>query len=393
MLKTFEFIETPNWCRLANSNSDLFENRGTYTPLFKDLDISLNPREFVQEDSKHHTQIFFGTPSNGGFKLNDLLEGVKVSGSVLAHLGRVVIKDESLLVLVSDHLSLVEGYGNRRWANYQINTWPMMHNNPLCLVGVDKSKPPQKMRVKAYSIDSKVQHIPIAGIYLSVRSQDSNIYHWLIETLVRLKCLDNIPELKKLPLIVRDPLNNFQLETLRMMGVDNKLIVTNGESFVIDELFFPSIPSPPSLHPEAMRWLRDKFLNHLPQLPPAARRRLYISRSDSNRQVENEDAIFEYLQKIGFEKLIMSQLSVTQQIDIFRTAEIVVLPHGAAGTHLLFAPQDCEVIELHSPKWVNNCYLSLCKSLNLSYKWLIGTESSADLNYIVSLDKLKAYFE
>lgn len=393
MLNTFEFIEIRNWCRLAASNIDLFENRGTYTTLFKDQYISLGVDEFVQEGSRLETQLFFETPSNGGFKLNDLLGGVNVSGAVLAHLGRVVIKDSSLLVLVSDNLSLVEGYGDRRWANYQINTWPWEHNNPLCLLGVDQNTPPLKRRVKAYAIDRKVQHIPMAAIYLTVRSQDSNIYHWLIETLIRLKCLDDVPKLKGLPLIVRDPLSNFQLETLRIMGVDNKLIVTNGESFVIDDLYFPSIASPPSLHPEAMRWLRDKFLNRLPQLSSAPRRRLYISRSDSNRQVQNEDKIFDYLQENGFEKLIMSQLTVAQQIDAFRVAETIILPHGAAGTHLLFAPQDCKVIELHSPRWVNNCYLSLCRSLNLSYKWLIGSQSGADMDYTVDLSQLKVFLE
>ena len=142
-----------------------------------------------------------------------------------------------------------------------------------------------------------------------------------------------------------------------------------------------------------MRWLRDKFLKNLPKLPETPRRRLYISRKDSNRQVSNEDEIFKYLASLGFEKLVMSKLSVVEQIDAFRTAEIVILPHGAAGTHLLFAPLDCRVIELHSPKWINNCYLSICNSLGLRYRWLIGTETDNKMSYRIHLGELTSVLE
>ena len=393
MINTFEFIETKSWCRLASNSHDLFLNQGAYLPLFSDEQVFIDAQKFIHNQPTEQIKLFFETHSNGGFKLNELLGGISIGGAVLAHLGKTVIKDSTLLVLVSDNLALVEGYGNRRWAEYQINTFPSFHNYPQCLVGVDQNSPPLKMRVKAYSIDKKIQTIPISAIYLTVRSQDSNIYHWLIETLVRLKCLDDVPELKNLPLIVRDPLSSFQVETLRIMGIENKLIVTNGESFEINDLYFPSIPSPPSLHPNCMRWLRDKFLKNLPKLPVTPRRRLYISRKDSNRQVSNEDEIFKYLASHGFEKLVMSKLSVVEQIDAFRTAEIVILPHGAAGTHLLFAPLDCRVIELHSPKWINNCYLSICNSLGLRYRWLIGTETDNKMSYRIHLGELTSVLE
>lgn len=291
------------------------------------------------------------------------------------------------MILVTPNLSLVEGYGNRRWAEYQLNTWPHYHNYPLCTINADKL-PTLKARVKIYSINSKIHTIPLAAIYLSVRSHDSNIYHWIIETLTRLKCLDEIPDLKKLPLIVRDPLNDFQLETLKMMGIENKLIVTNGESFEIDDLFFPSIPSTPSQHRTAMRWIREKFLSQLPK-STELKRRLYISRRDSNRQVTNEDQIFEFLEKLGYKKLIMSELALKDQIDYFRSAESIIIPHGAAGTHILFAPLTCKVIELHSPKWMNHCYFSLCHNLGISYKWIIGTQVEGGLNYSIDISELK----
>jgi hypothetical protein len=273
LVNTFEFIEISSWCRLADNETDLFQNQNTYLPIFECEHETLDAEEsLINHINPESNNLFFDTPSsNSGFKIKDLMSGVEVGGAVLAHLGKVVVKDSSLLILVAPKLSLVEGYGNRRWANYQLSTWPDFHNFPLCTISAENF-PAVKERVKIYSIEDKLETIPMAAIYLSVRSQDSNIYHWIIETLIRLKCLDDVPELKKLPLIVREPLNDFQRETLKIMGIENKLIITNGASFAIDDLFFPSIPSTPSQHRAAMRWLREKFLSGLPQYTGPKRR-------------------------------------------------------------------------------------------------------------------------
>jgi len=374
MINTFEFIDTSTWCRLASNKVDFYENKNTYLPIFEDVLISSSQDSFTSN-----------APA-----FNQTQKGIEVGGSIMAHLNEVIIKDQSLLILVSENLSITEGYGNRRWAIHQINQWPDAHNYPFCIIGSGDAHNflSLKKRIKIYSIEKKVQRISLSAIYLSVRSDDKNIYHWLIETLIRLKCLDEIPELRKLPLIVRDPLTNFQLETLKIMGVENKIIITNGESFLIDELFFPSIPSTPSQHPAAMKWLRDKFLIGLPDLG-GIKRRLFISRADSNRQVANEDEIFDYLEQQGYIKLVMSELSIMDQIDYFRSAESVVISHGAAGAYLLFAPLLCKVIELHSPKWISHCYFSLCNSLGISYRYLIGSQSGNDMDYVIDLQKLK----
>ena len=390
MVNSYEFVDTADWCRLARDDHEFLEKQRTYLRLFKDEEFKY-PGDLIKANQScpEKNSLIDEISTNTGFRVRDLAYGRAVGGSILAHLGRVLIKDSSLLVLVKNNLSLTEGYGDRSWAEYQFNTWPWAHNFPLCLVGVDQADQPIKKRLKIYSIKTKVREIPLAAIYLSVRSQDSNIYHWLIETLVRLRCLDEVPDLRKLPLIVRDPLNAFQLETLKLLGVENKIIITNGESFEVEDLFFPSIPAPTILHKASMNWLRSRLLEGTPKKGFIRGRRLYISRNDSNRNVLNEEEIFRFLEGQGFEKLIMTELSPADQIDAFRVAEIVVLPHGAAGVNLVFAPLDCRVIELHSPKWLNSCYMCLCSTLGIGYDWLIGDQVGSDLDYKVDLQKFK----
>jgi len=369
---TFEFIGVEDWCRKAESQEKFINSLKTFLPLFSNEDISIpyinNP--YLSENYKN--LLYESDSIITGLKFSELSEPFHIGGSSVAHLGPTMIKDSSLLVLVNKNLALTEGYGDERWAYYQLNKWPNEHNFPLSEIGVDGSIRRFKQNVKIYTINTKVRHIPIPGIYLTVRPHDQNIYHWVFETLVRLRCLEVVPALRNIPIIVHAPLNEFQLKTLELFGVNNKIIVTNGESFTIDELFFPSIPAPPTLHTASMRWLRNNFLKGLPSSSNPKRRRLYISRQDSTRRVKNEHEIFAILKLMDFEMLLMSKLSPQNQMEAFRDAEIIVLPHGAAGTHLLLAPLDCRVIELHSPTFIENCYASLCYSLGLNYHWLIG---------------------
>jgi hypothetical protein len=244
IFQTFEFIDINEWCRLAVDQNQFLSNQKTFLPLFANSNVNLkSPTSFL--DPTLVDKQFLNVPSNGGFSLKELCNTDQhISGSSVANLGEVIIKDSTLLILIKDNLALTEGYGDNRWLKYQINSWPEAHNRYPCLIAENSQQRPLETRIKGYRVKKNIQNIPIPGIYLSVRSIDKNIYHWIFETLPRLKCLEVVPELKEVPLIIREPLNQFQKDTLELLGVSNKCIITNGESFKASQLFFPSIPSP-----------------------------------------------------------------------------------------------------------------------------------------------------
>jgi hypothetical protein len=203
---------------------------------------------------------------------------MSVSGSVIANLGQAIVKDSSLLVLVRDGLAITEGYGDARWADYQLKTWPDFHNSPPAIIGADQRQK-WTMRVKVYTLEPQdILFVDRPCLYLSVRPNDRNIYHSVFETLPRLRCLQLIPQLRALPLLVREPLTPLQLCFLRWMGVDQELIVTGGRSVRASSLFFASIPSPPAIHAEVVNWLGESVV---PSRCDQGRRRLLISRRDS----------------------------------------------------------------------------------------------------------------
>lgn len=324
--------------------------------------------------------------SNLGFAPGDAIDKeISVSGSVIANIGQATVKDTSLLVLVRDNLAITEGYGDARWAEYQLRTWPHFHNFPGAIIGADQ---PQQwmMRVKVYTLEPRdVMSLDRPCLYLSVRPNDRNIYHWVFETLPRLKCLQLIPQLRNLPLLVREPVSKLQSAFLKWMGINQEFIVTGGRSVRANSLFFASIPAPPPIHPELACWLRETVARDVELPRREFRRKLFISRRDSSagRYVTNEDELAQKLAEIGFERLVMSELSPAEQIAAFRQAELIVLPHGAAGAFLPFCPPDCKLIELQTPKQINGVFYAHWKMQGRRYGYIVGQSRATNLDYWV----------
>lgn len=384
--KTFEFIDVRDWCQPAESAAQLLDRPRTWWPLLEPCRAAAAKPDWHLSEGLGEEDFLAGVSTNIGLPLG---REIAVSGSVIAHLGPAIVKDSSLLVLVRDNLALTEGYGDRRWAGFQLQSWPQAHNLHRSVVGVNG--PGWQMGVKAYDIDERtLLRLDRPCLYLSARRDDRNLYHWLFETLPRLICLDAVPDLRRLPFLVREPLTDLQLAFLKWMGFEQEVIVTKGRSVLAPDLFFASIPSPPPLHRPLLDWLRRRILAGLPEPAAPPTRRLFISRLDAGngRRVVNEEEVVEALQPLGFERLVMSRCPPLEQVQAFRQAELVVLPHGAAGGHLLFMPEGSSVIELHSPTQLNNVYFAASKTLGLSYGSMAGTRGGSGNDYSVDPQRL-----
>jgi capsular polysaccharide biosynthesis protein len=116
---------------------------------------------------------------------------------------------------------------------------------------------------------------------------------------------------------------------------------------------------------------------------------LLISRRDSGagRYVTNEDELAGKLILLGFERLVMSELNPIDQINAFRQAELIVLPHGAAGSFLPFCPADCKLIELHTPKLINGVFYAHWTMQRRPYGYIIGEGQAIGLDYWIDPKK------
>jgi capsular polysaccharide biosynthesis protein len=107
--------------------------------------------------------------------------------------------------------------------------------------------------------------------------------------------------------------------------------------------------------------------------PASPWRKLFISRADSRaRSLVNEAEIAECAAKTGFERIVLSALSVQDQIRLFAEATHVIAAHGAGLANLIFCRPGTVVCEMHSEAYVQWAFRSLAGLRQLRYGCVIG---------------------
>ena len=209
------------------------------------------------------------------------------------------------------------------------------------------------------------------GVLLSM-PWHHNFYHWMIEMLPRLISYDRCPSLQNVPLIVPKSAPKFVAESLRLTGYLPKTVFLDNGTYRFKTLHMLSKLAPTTeVSPDAVGWLNEKV-----KVSPSGSvlpKRFYVSRRDAKiRFVSNETQLANTLSEFGFETLTMSKLSLADQIDLFRTAEYIIGPHGAAFTNLAFAKPGATFIEFFSKGHYSPSFNRFSAIRQLKYGFLIG---------------------
>ena len=186
---------------------------------------------------------------------------------------------------------------------------------------------------------------------------------------------DAVPDPDPTPTVLVPQGRGWQRTLLEIAGYGHLPVVEDAPDVAVraDRLFVPSIPNVLEIAPEStVAWVRE-HLRPRPDADPRPRR-LYVTRGTqpNSRRVVREDELWALLEERGFEKVEPGGLSPQEQIDVFSTAEMIVGPHGAALTNLLFAPAGVTVLELFTASYVNQCYWSISRSIpDAHYEYLV----------------------
>lgn len=143
--------------------------------------------------------------------------------------------------------------------------------------------------------------------------------------------------------------------------------------------------------------IRDLFKNEFQK----GKRKIYISRKNSSsRKLLNEDQIIDFLLKQDFEIIFLENMDFIAQVKLFSESEIVIAPHGAGLTNLVWCNSGTKVIEIQSPLYVGLCYWLVSNSVDLDYHYVVGNgfdsnnpwkDGSSD--YIVDLNNFKKEYQ
>ncbi|MBN3898303.1 MAG: glycosyltransferase family 61 protein [Nostoc sp. NOS(2021)] len=201
-------------------------------------------------------------------------------------------------------------------------------------------------------------------------------FHWLLDALPRLEILK-----KTLPKGL-DSIDKYIVnrgisaipESLEILGISSKKLLFCDSNFHIQaaSLVIPSLPGsigdPPAW---VCKFLRENFLKNKADINTPSR--LYISRAKAEyRRVKNEENVVKCLSNYGFTAVYLEEYSFAMQIDILSNAEVIVAPHGAGLSNLIWCNHGAKVLEIFSPNYVNVCFWAIANQIGLEYFYLIG---------------------
>jgi capsular polysaccharide biosynthesis protein len=205
--------------------------------------------------------------------------------------------------------------------------------------------------------------------------------------LPRLLFLERFDRFRNMRLIVQRGITKAQRQSLEILGIPRERVIEfDGHHWQVERLYYvcPGLCGNPTSLPA--QWLRNRFAPN-----GTGSRRLYVSRNDAKkRRVVNEADLLDALLPLGFEVVTLAGMSFAEQVRLFSEAKVVVGPHGAGFTNMVFAAPGAVVVELFSPTYINGCYWALANASGHRYGFSVGSACDDDIR--VDVHKLIRLF-
>ena len=219
-----------------------------------------------------------------------------------------------------------------------------------------------------------VEHVDAIAICILAGSCES-VYHWMVDAVGRLGVIPENYRQAASILLISD---SVPPEQRRLLGRIPSLYgltvrtVRADETLRVRTLLVPtSVSAEFRYHPCLKATVRGA-LDHT-QVIRTWPKRIYIDRRGAlARRLVNESELVEQLERMGIVAVALEQLTLGEQIELFRSAELIVAPHGAGLTNCIFASPGCRVVELLMDSYVNWCFRNLAGLCGLEYDCIIG---------------------
>ena len=201
------------------------------------------------------------------------------------------------------------------------------------LVGPEPPRPPPVARAVSATPETLALDLRVGG-------GETNLFHWIEQALGSVLTAQQDGKNVTHVVLPETP-TEFQKTSLQWLGIpENKIEIRPRAS-----------PSPEAMKYPAgdvefvCRQLREVFLKNADSARHADK--VYVSRADAQyRKVKNEKGFCDFLSENGFSTVIPGQLSLAEQVAVFRDANFLISPHGAALILLFCCRPGTRILEL-----------------------------------------------
>lgn len=238
-------------------------------------------------------------------------------------------------------------------------------------------------RVDADTIEmaEKAHNRPPLGEAMRVMGGHAhNYFHFWTDAVARLALAPGVSTGQPSTALLVPPLDEpFQREVLALAGYGSrpKHEIRMNDSVIVQTLYFlaevwgPTLEEP---HSELAPFFRGIRSNVIDDAVPC--RRIYVRRRPGGRCPANEQELEALLVQRGFECFSLERMRVRDQIRLFAEAEMVVAPHGAGLTNLLFASPFTRVLELRPSVYQSKCFEPISKLSGATHHVYVEPNSS-----------------
>lgn len=315
----------------------------------------------------------------GTFSALEMLERGEVEG-------RVLLRDQGRPTAAPDSIMVRSKLGQ-----HQEQPWPVFwtHHKNIHLSG--SSLIPRNVhgqlcaeagyRPASLRDDPSYWHNPgsspthLKGNWTSVLSrwipQDriANYAHWLFDALPRLAVLPEFPPDTRV--LVPAQLPRFATETLGHLNLQNRCRPTPETDLLVEDFYFSA---PTSMivcyNPYAVEFLRKSFL---PLSRPAdnSPKKIFVQRTGRKRSAEKPEELHSFFQARGWHLCDTAQMSFTEQVSLFASADAVCGVHGAGFSNCAWCRPGTKIIELFCDRYLSGCFEWLAQAVQADYHALV----------------------
>lgn len=191
-----------------------------------------------------------------------------------------------------------------------------------------------------------------------------NYAHWFTAHLGKLVLLRDRGMLDDLVLPADRPA--WLDASLARIGVEPAAELPRGAALRADEMILVACDRfRPELLSAARRAAADP--------PTDANARIFVSRrSARGRRLLGEDVLEPLLERYGFESVEMERLPWEAQVACMSRTSVILAPHGAGLTNMLFCPAGATVVEIADPAYPNPNFYAMAAALGHRYAIIAG---------------------
>jgi capsular polysaccharide biosynthesis protein len=115
-------------------------------------------------------------------------------------------------------------------------------------------------------------------------------------------------------------------------------------------------------------------------------KRVYVSRKNAKyRHILNENEFQTAISHLNFSTYLLEEMSLSDQISLFKNAEIIIASHGAGLTNIVYCQSRTKIIEFFPENYYEECYQNISSLLDLDHYIVIEDNGDTNYNFAVNI--------